>query len=70
RNPAGEVVADEQTGGEITRVTLTADGAPGVWSVELTEADTGTLEDASLVHGEGLPPVLSPCPEHVFEVAW
>ena len=69
RNPEGEVMADQQTGGEVGRVALTADATPGVWSVELTKADTGTLEDCSVVHGEGLPPVLSLSPDHVFTFA-
>lgn len=69
RNPEGEVVSTAQTGGDVAAVTLTADAVRGVWSVQLTEADTGTLEDSSLYRQEGLPPVLSLSPEHVFQSA-
>ncbi len=69
RNPAGQVLADEQTSAGTTSVTLTTPAAPGAWSVELTQADTGTLEDATLWLGDGLPGILSLCPQHVFRIA-
>ncbi len=69
RNPAGEVLASEQTSAAAGTVTLSAAAVPGTWSVELTKADTGTLEDATLWRGDGLPAILSLCPEHVFRIA-
>ena len=62
-------MASGQTSAEQTSVDLIAGATPGAWSVELTEADTGTLEDAALWHGDGLPGILSLCPEHVFTKA-
>jgi hypothetical protein len=42
------------------------DREPGIWSLELTRATTGVLEDQSVVlHGD-VAPVLSLTPEHVF----
>jgi hypothetical protein len=66
RDPAGEAMATEQTSPDNTVAELTADATVGTWSLELTEADTGVLEDAALYHTKGLPPVLSLHPEHVF----
>ncbi|MGI5817545.1 MAG: hypothetical protein ACOX9R_05545 [Armatimonadota bacterium] len=66
RDPEGNVRASAQTSSGEIEVALSADARPGVWSIELTEADTGPLEDATLIRGKGLPPVLSFSPEHVF----
>ncbi len=69
RGPEGETVASKQTSPEETSVALSADATPGVWSVQVTEADTGVLEDASVLRDEKLPPVISLAAEHVFRAA-
>jgi hypothetical protein len=45
------------------------DRATGTWSLEITRADEGFLEDSSIKLGPNLPPVLSFLPEHVFRFA-
>ena len=40
--------------------------APGIWALEVTRADEGTLEDNSLMLSPPLCPVLSLAPEEVF----
>ncbi|MFP4250496.1 MAG: hypothetical protein ACLFU7_12605 [Armatimonadota bacterium] len=69
RGPDGDLRDSAQTSPGEIEVALFADAVPGVWSIEMTEADTGPLEDATLLRGEGLPPVLSFAPEHVFRGA-
>jgi hypothetical protein len=45
-----------------------ADAADAVWSLELTPADTGVLEDGTIQLDPKLPPVLSLAPDDVFRL--
>ncbi len=45
---------------------LVGDRPAGTWSLEITRADEGVLEDNSIKLGPEIPPVLSLVPEHVF----
>lgn len=68
RDPEGNVAATAQTTPASTREAFSVEpgGQSGaVWSLSLVEADEGTLEDAR-VRIEGVPPLLSLDPKHVF----
>jgi hypothetical protein len=52
----------------IIRVPV-GDRPTGTWSLEITQADEGVLEDNSIKLGPNLPPVLSFLPQHVFGFA-
>ncbi|NOX53582.1 MAG: copper resistance protein CopC [Planctomycetes bacterium] len=68
--PEGELVASAQTEPQKNANSLTVPVAPhgaGVWSVELTRADQGVLEDHTLRLLPPLTPVLSVRPDHAFE---
>ncbi|MFH1269072.1 MAG: hypothetical protein ABIK89_25375, partial [Planctomycetota bacterium] len=49
-------------------VVTTGDRAGGTWSLEITRADEGVLEDSTIKLDTKLPPTLSLTPEQVFEV--
>ncbi len=69
-NPSAALAASAQTTQGARQAEIAHEPTqPGTWSVELTQADEGTLEDASLALGEGLPPVVSFVAEHVFAAA-
>ena len=66
--PDGRQVATSQTTQQ-TQVDLqvpVGDDADSVWSLELTRADIGPLEDSTIRLDPKLPPVLSLTPEEVF----
>jgi len=66
--PDGRQVATGQTTQQAqvdVKVTV-ADAADAVWSLELTRADTGVLEDSTIRLDPKLPPVLSLTPDEVF----
>ena len=68
-NPEGSQVATGQTTlkDETVKVQVSAgEHAGGTWSLELTRADEGTLEDHSISLDPKLPPILSLTPRHVF----
>ncbi|MGD9496650.1 MAG: hypothetical protein AB7Y46_10130 [Armatimonadota bacterium] len=68
-DPEGNLIATDQTTPTVEHVMLTAepgDDAGKTWSVEITQADEGVLEDVRVSLGEGLPPTFSLVPEHVF----
>jgi len=68
-NPEGSQVATGQTTleEETVKIQISAgDNSDGIWSLELTRADEGTLEDHSIILDPKLPPVLSLDPDHVF----
>jgi len=66
--PDGRQVATGQTTqqGQIDVNVPVAGAADAVWSLELTRADTGVLEDSTIRLDPKLPPVLSLTPEEVF----
>jgi len=67
--PDGKQVATGQTTTKQRNVKVAArsDGHEGgVWSLEITRADTGVLEDNTIRLGRELPPVLALRPEEVF----
>jgi hypothetical protein len=69
--PNGEQVGTGQTtpAEQSLEVSVqTGDHAGQVWSLQVTRADEGTLEDNSTRLDPKLPPVLSLTPEHVFGV--
>jgi hypothetical protein len=68
RDPAGEIVADGQTTPtlESVEMTVATEGRSGTWSVELTRADEGALEDATLWLDPSLPRAVSLLASHVF----
>jgi len=69
-DPAGTQVAAGQTtlGGTKVDVEVAAgDRGGGTWSLELTRADTGVLEDNSIKLDAKLVPALSLVPQHVFD---
>jgi hypothetical protein len=68
-SPEGNRVATGQTTleQETVKIQVSAgDNSVGVWSLELTRADEGTLEDYSISLDPKLPPILSLKPGHVF----
>jgi len=70
--PSGRQVATGQTTPERTRVRIgvgAGKGAAGIWSLEITKADEGKLEDNWIRLDAKLPPVLSPSREQVFTLA-
>ncbi|MBN2311410.1 MAG: hypothetical protein JXR94_20705 [Candidatus Hydrogenedentes bacterium] len=71
RNPAGEQVATGQTAinrRDVTIEVAAGDAASGVWSLEVTNADEGTLEDNWIKLDAQLAPLLSLVREQVFRV--
>ncbi|MFV2065880.1 MAG: hypothetical protein ACC645_02800 [Pirellulales bacterium] len=69
--PEGREVASAQTDPKNNANSLTvpvAPHGPGVWSVELSRADQGVLEDHTLKLDPRLTRVLSLLPEHVFSI--
>jgi hypothetical protein len=68
-NPGGTPVATGQTtlqaGTATVRVPVAA-WAGDVWSLQVTRADEGVLEDNEIRFGPGLPPILALSPDHVF----
>jgi len=70
-NPESNQVAEEQTTSKKNEamISVSASGYDGqTWSLQLTQADEGVLEDSVVKLGPGLPPVLSLTPEHVFDI--
>jgi hypothetical protein len=70
-NPEGSQVATGQTTleEETVKIQISAgDNSDGIWSLELTRADDGALEDYSIILDPKIPPVLSLNPGHVFGV--
>lgn len=68
-DPSGSKVATCQTTLKRERAEIKVDAgdrAGKVWSLQLTKADEGVLEDHSIRLDLKLPPVLSLTPEHVF----
>jgi hypothetical protein len=68
-NPGGNQVATGQTTlkDETMKVQVRAgEHAGGIWSLELTRADEGALEDHSISLDPKIPPILSLNPKHVF----
>jgi len=68
-DPDGRMVAAGQSNAEETEAPVQVqvgerDG--GVWSLAITRADVGILEDNMITLEEPLPPVLSLTPEHTF----
>ncbi len=69
-NPEGNQVATGQTTlkDETVKIQVSAgEHAGGTWSLELTRADEGTLEDHSISLDPEIPPILSLNPGHVFD---
>ncbi|MCF6285276.1 MAG: hypothetical protein L3K26_08805 [Candidatus Hydrogenedentes bacterium] len=67
-DPEGKLVATTQTTLSSSLATLPVENASksgGVWSLSLVKADEGVLEDAR-IQIEGIPPLLSLDPSHVF----
>lgn len=70
-NPEDNQVAEGQTTLKKikTEFSVSARDYEGeTWSLELTQADEGVLEDSVIELGPELPPVLSFTPEHVFDI--
>ena len=70
-DPEGNQAATGQTtaGRQKVEVGVSADGhAGGVWSLELTRAEEGVLEDSSIQLDAKLAPAVSLVPEQVFEI--
>jgi len=70
-DPDATQVATGQSAEEAFDVEITVaagDRAGEVWSLAITKADVGILEDTYLTLPEPLPPVLSLVPEHVFDI--
>ncbi len=68
-DPTGKQVATGQTTttDPAAKVLVAAGGHAGkTWSLQVTRADKGTLEDGRIMLGPKLPPVLSLHPSHVF----
>ena len=70
-NSEGEQIATGQT--DLTTTTLeikvkAAGHAGETWSLEITKADQGCLEDYTLRLDSKLAPTLSLAPQHVFEL--
>ncbi len=55
--------------GRATGEIPTGEHAGQIWSMTIGRADEGVLEDNDTTFGEGLPPVVSLVPEHVFTFA-
>jgi len=71
-NPEGNQVATGQTTPQKREVTIevSADHYAGqIWSLGLTKADEGVIEDNSIKLDPKLPPILSLIPEHVFTIS-
>ena len=71
-DPDGNEVATAQTGPGNDRLQLsvaTGGRAGQIWSLAVTKADTGVLEDNWITLDPKLPPTLSLTPEHVFGLA-
>jgi len=71
-DPANRLVASGQTSADQREkdIAVSAAGQAGaVWSLCITAADTGILEDNYVTLPPPLPPVLSLLPEHVFTAA-
>jgi len=69
-NPEGKQAATGQTTpgkGEVKIEVMAQRHAGQIWSLELTRADEGVLEDSSIKLGPKLQPVLSLVPEDVFD---
>jgi len=71
-DPDGNQAATGQTGpkeGNTRTIRVPAGKQAGaVWSLEITRADQGALEDNTIKLGPKLPPTLSLTPEQVFDV--
>jgi hypothetical protein len=70
-DPQGKLAATAQTTPSQSKAALTvqaAESAGGAWSLEVTRADEGTLEDAGVKLDGNVARVLSLVPEHVFHV--
>ena len=68
-DPEGAAVASAQSTEADTAAPIdlpVTAGAGAVWSLAITRADVGILEDNSVTLNEPLPPVLSLIPEHAF----
>jgi hypothetical protein len=71
-DPQGHLAGSGQTSTSVHQVQIEADreGRPaGVWALEVTGADEGTLEDVVLEMDPKLPQALSLTPEHVLGFA-
>jgi hypothetical protein len=69
-DPRGRLAASGQTSRPNPSVKLevqTADQSGATWSIEITRADQGVLEDSTIRLDPKLPPVLSLTPENVFQ---
>jgi hypothetical protein len=72
RDPSGNQVASGQTTPQQSTVEIQVPvkgAAAGVWSLEVTRADTGVLEDSTIKLDRRLCPVLALRPEEVFTLA-
>jgi len=70
-DPEGTQVATGQTTLETTKITVdvpVGNQAGKTWSLEITRADTGVLEDNAIQLDAKLPPTLSLVPEQVFDL--
>ncbi|MFH1922232.1 MAG: hypothetical protein ABIP48_20400 [Planctomycetota bacterium] len=70
-DPEGTQVATGQTTLETTKITVevpVGNQAGKTWSLEITRADTGVLEDNSIQLDAKLPPTLSLVPDQVFDL--
>jgi len=70
--PEGDQIATGQTSPKKKEVAVqvTAGGQDAAtWSLELTKADEGVLEDNTITLGPGLAPALALDPRHVFSVS-
>ncbi|MFH1266592.1 MAG: hypothetical protein ABIK89_12760, partial [Planctomycetota bacterium] len=70
-DPEGTQVATGQTTLETTKITIdvpVGNQAGKIWSLEITRADTGVLEDNAIQLDAKLPPTLSLVPEQVFDL--
>lgn len=70
-DPAGQQIATGQTTKQKQREEITVspgNGAGKTFSLELTRADEGVLEDSTITLNRNLPPTLSLVPEHVFHL--
>jgi len=70
KNPAGDVVFDEETGPRKSKVTFDAAVPPALrgtlWSAQVTRASTGACEDLMLRLGAGVVPCLATHPARLL----
>jgi len=70
-NPKGETVATGESDGrklEVTLAVATGKGAGATWSLAISKAQEGILEDSMVRLPEPLPPVLSLHPDWIFGI--